>query len=262
MTIDFIDLLREHARIDSPVVVVGVLLLVLVWLWRQPSSRGARRLLLGFVAVYWLMATRTGVTLLVWGLAHGVAPRGDQESARGADVVVVLGGGAGTFVQSGAALGALTAGSLLRALEGARVYKLIQARQVIVSGGIPRPGLQLQPESEMLRDALIKAGVPADCIVQDPEARTTREHPQTAGSILHRNQVSRFVLVTSPMHMRRAMAVFRAAGFDPVPSVSLLQPENRPPPSWIVPTIDSLYQSNQAVYEYAAWVYYRWHGWN
>ena len=137
-----------------------------------------------------------------------------------------------------------------------------QARLVIVSGGIPPRGFQLKPESEMLRDALIQAGVPVERIVQDPGARTTREHPQTLGSIFERYHVRQFVLVTSPAHMRRALSVFHAAGLDPVPSVSPLRSENRPQPPWLVPTQTSLDQSDQAVYEYAAWVYYIANGWN
>jgi uncharacterized SAM-binding protein YcdF (DUF218 family) len=257
-----VDFLREHARIDSPTLVVGVLLLVVIWLWRRPEARGPRRLLCAYVAVYWFLATWTGATLLTFGVAHGLAPLAGAESARGADTVVVLGGGANTFGQSGAVVGLLTSGSVLRALEAARVFKAIDARLVIVSGGIPHPGFQLAPESELLRDALIKAGVPADRIVQDPDARTTREHPRTLGPILQSHHVGRFVLVTSPTHMRRALAVFHAAGFDPVPSVALLRPENRPSPRWLVPSDESLYQSGQAIYEYAARVYYRFNGWN
>jgi uncharacterized SAM-binding protein YcdF (DUF218 family) len=257
-----VDFLRQHARIDSPTVVVGVLVVVVVWLWRRPDARGPRRVLLGFVSAYWLLATRVGATLLTFGIAHGFTPLRSRESARGADAVVVLGGGADTFAQSGTVIGVLTSGSLLRALEAARVYRVLHARLVIVSGGIPRPGSQLKPESEMLRDVLIGAGVPADRILQDPDAKTTRDHPRTVGPIFERHHVSRFVLVTSPAHMRRALAVFRAAGFDPVPSVSLLRPENHPPPAWLVPTLESLYQSDQAIYEYAAWMYYRWNGWN
>jgi uncharacterized SAM-binding protein YcdF (DUF218 family) len=69
------------------------------------------------------------------------------------------------------------------------------------------------------------------------------------------------VLVTSPMHMRRALAVFHAAGLDPIPSVSLIRSENRPPPKWLVPTEESLDMSDQTTYEYAAWLYYWWKGW-
>jgi uncharacterized SAM-binding protein YcdF (DUF218 family) len=257
-----VDFLREHAHIDSPTLLVAVLLVVVIWLWRRPDARGPRRLLLGYVALYWFLATWTGATLLTFGVAHGLTSLRDAESARGADTVVVLGGGAATFGQSGAVVGLLTSGSVLRALEAARVYKAIGARLVIVSGGIPHPGFQLAPESALLRNALVDAGVPADRIVQDPEARTTREHPLTVAPILQSHHVRHFVLVTSPAHMRRALAVFHAAGLDPVPSVSLLRPENLPPPRWIIPTDESLYQSGQAIYEYVAWIYYRWNGWN
>ena len=257
-----IDFLKQQVHIDSPIVVVGVLVIVVAWLWRRPDARGPRRLLLGFLAAYWLLATPVGAGLLTFGVAHGLTPLRNPESADGADTVVVLGGGAGTFSQSGTVVGFLTSGSLLRVLEAARVYKAIQARLVIVSGGIPPRGFQLKPESEMLRDALVQAGVPPERIVQDPGARTTREHPQTVGPILQSHHVSRFVLVTSPAHMRRALAVFRAAGLDPVPSVSPLRSENWPQPAWLVPTQTSLDQSDQAVYEDAAWVYYIVNGWN
>ena len=254
-------ILKQYARIDSPVVVLSVLIVVAAWLWRRPGARGPRRLLIGFAVVYWLMATPIGAQLLVLSVAHGMTSLQNREAASGADTVVVLGGGANTFSQSGAVLGLLTSGSLMRALEAARVYHIIQARLVIVSGGIPSPGRLLKPESEMLRDALISAGVPADRIVQDGAARTTREHPQTLGPILQSHHVGRFVLVTSPTHMRRALTVFRAAGLDAVPSISLLRSDNLQPAAWIVPTEEFLYISDQATYEYGAWMYYWLKGW-
>jgi uncharacterized SAM-binding protein YcdF (DUF218 family) len=207
-----VDFLKQYARIQSPGVVVCVLVIIAGWLWRRPGARGPRRLLIGFVAVYWLLATPIGAGLLALGVAHGLTPLQSREAAMGADTVVLLGGGANTFSQSGVVLGVLTSGSLLRVLEAARVYKAIQARLVIVSGGIPSSGYQLKPESDMLRDALINAGVPADRILQDAVARTTRDHPRTLAPILQSNHVGQFVLVTSPTHMRRALAVFHAGG--------------------------------------------------
>ena len=257
----FVDVLKEYARIESPVVIVTVLVIVAVWLWRRPVARGPRWLLAGFIAVYWFLATPLGADLVVMSVARGVMPLQSREAAGGADTVVVLGGGANTFSQSGAVVGLLTGGSLMRALEAARVYQLIQARLVIVSGGIPSPGRLLKPESEMMREALISAGVPADRILQDNAARTTREHPQTLSPILQQHHVGRFVLVTSPPHMRRALAVFRAAGLDVVPSASLLRSENLPAAAWIMPTDEFLYISDQATYEYGAWLYYWFKGW-
>lgn len=202
-----------------------------------------------------------GSGLIVSSLSRGVTPLHGRDAAQGADTVVLLGGGADTYSANGVVLGLLAPASLLRALEAARVYKVISARLVIVSGGMPFPALQLKPESVMLRDALVDAGVPADRILQDPAARTTYEHPKTVGPILQANHVGRFVLVTSPIHMRRALAVFRAAGLHPVPSPSLLRSENVPAPAWLVPSRESLYLSDQATYEYAAWLYYWTRGW-
>jgi uncharacterized SAM-binding protein YcdF (DUF218 family) len=257
----FVNILKQYGRIESPILVVTVLVIVAVWLWRRPAARGPRRLLVAFVAVYWFLATPLGADLVVMSLAHGITRLQNSEEARGADTVVVLGGGANTFSQSGAVIGLLTGGSLMRALEAARVYQLIHARLVIVSGGIPSPGRLLKPESEMMRDALISAGVPAAHIIQDNAARTTREHPQTLGPILQEHRVGRFVLVTSPPHMRRALAVFRAAGLDVVPSASLLRSDNLPAAAWILPTDEFLYISDQATYEYGAWLYYWLKGW-
>jgi uncharacterized SAM-binding protein YcdF (DUF218 family) len=257
-----VDLLKQYGRLSSPVFVVCMLLVVWLWMWSRTGTRGPRRLLAGFLALYWLLATPIGAGALVATVASGFSQIQTREDAKGADAVVVLGGGANSYRQGDAVLGLLTAGSLLRALETARVAKLIDARLVLVSGGIPTAATQqLKPESDMLRDALVTVGVPADRIVQDPEARTTYDHPRTLAPILKRYGIGRFVLVTSPMHMRRAVRLFRAAGLDPVPSPALLRPDNRRPPPWFMPTEDSLSISDQVLYEYVAWPYYWWNGW-
>ena len=61
--------------------------------------------------------------------------------------------------------------------------------------------------------------------------------------------------------MRRALSVFRAAGYDPVPSVSLLRSEQREPPLFFLPNDDSIFLSNQAIYDYGATALYWWRGW-
>jgi uncharacterized SAM-binding protein YcdF (DUF218 family) len=255
-----IHFLKEHAHLDSPIVVVGVLVIVLGVLWRRAGVSGPRRLLMGFVAAYWFLATPIGAGLLVFSIAHGLTPLPSREAARGADTVVVLGGGAETYREAGAIAGVLTPGSVLRALEGARVYKLIDARLVIASGGLPRAD-QLRPESLMLRDTLVEAGVPAERIVEESSSKTTLDQVRILGPLFVAHRVSRFVLVTSPTHMRRALATFRAAGFDAVPSVSPLTSDNVIPPPWLLPNDFSLNTSDQAVYDYAAGFYYWLNGW-
>ena len=220
-----------------------------------------RRFFCWAALTFWFMSTHTGAMLLVEGLGHGFSALHSREEAHGADAVVVLGGGAATYSAGGQVVGVLTTGSILRALEGARVAKLIGARLVVASGGEPRPDLQLKPESEMLAAALIAAGVPADRIVQESTSKTTRDQAQLIPAILQARGVNRFVIVTSPVHMGRSLALFRAQGVEPVPSVAPMRSEHLPPPSWIVPNVNSLVVSDEAIYDYSAWLYYWWKGW-
>src|SRR5262249_48500151 len=100
-----------------------------------------------------------------------------------------------------------------------------------------------------------------DHILLDVSARTTHDHPSTIRPILDAHHVRQFVLVTSPTHMRRALSVFRAAGYDPVPSVALLRSEQLEAPPWFLPHDDSMLLANEALYEYGGWALYWWRGW-
>src|SRR5690349_4137687 len=171
----FVDFLKQHLHASSPFTMLIVLGTGVACLYLRPSSRWPRRLLLAIVIAYWLISTPIGPALLVAGLGRGFTSLRTREDARGATAVVVLGGGAGTYSVGGQIVGSLTSPSILRALEGARVAKLIDARLVIASGGEPRPDLQLKPESEMLAAVLVAAGVPADRIVEESTSKTTRD---------------------------------------------------------------------------------------
>jgi uncharacterized SAM-binding protein YcdF (DUF218 family) len=234
---------------------------VAVWWWRRPSSRGPRRLLVAFLAVLYLASTPIGENILVGGLARGMTRITTREEARGAEAVVVLGAGVETVKTDEVILSQLSTTASLRILEAARVYKLAGARLVIVSGGIADGRLELKPEGEQMATALAAAGVPADRIVLDLEAKNTRDHPRTIRPFLEANRIHQFVVVTSPTHMRRALSVFRKAGYDPVGSVSLLRSEQLAPPPFWLPNDDSMFLSDMALYDYGAWLLYWWRGW-
>ena len=256
-----VDFIKEHLHPSSPFTMLIVLGVGVAWLFLRPSSRWSRRYLLGALVTFWFMSTHTGAMLLVAGLGHGFTALHSREEARGADAVVVLGGGAATYSAGGQVVGVLATGSIMRALEGARVAKLIGARLVVASGGEPRPELQLKPESEMLAAALVAAGVPPDRIVEESTSKTTRDQARLIPAILKARGIDRFVLVTSPVHMGRSLALFRAQGVEPVPSAAPMRSEHLPPPSWILPSVGSLIVSDEALYDYAAWIYYWWKGW-
>ena len=256
-----IEFLKEYLHPSSPFTILIVLSFGVAWLFLRPSSRWPRRFLLAVLVGYWFIATHTGASLLVAGLGRGYTALGTREEARGAKAVVVLGGGAATYSGGGQVVGVLTTPSILRALEGARVAKLIDARLVVASGGEPRPDLQLKPESEMLSAVLVAAGVPADRVIEESSSKTTRDQARLIPAMLRDRGIDRFVLVTSPVHMGRSLALFRAQGIEPIPSVSPMRSEHLPPPSLIIPDGGSLIISDEALYDYMAWIYYWWKGW-
>ena len=253
-----IDFVKANLSLSSPLMLFVLLSIGVVLLYARPAGRPARRFFLTLLIVFWLVTTAMGARVLTMGLSYGLSQIHSRGEANGADVVVLLGGGAATWNAAGRVAGVLTPSSILRVLETARVSDVIGARLVIASGGVPRPDIQLKPESDLLRAALISAGVPPEQIVEESRSKTTREQAKLIPAVLRAHGVGRFVLVTSPTHMRRALALFRAEGLDPVPSVSLIRSENSSPVPLALPSDEALRQSNEAVYQYAAWAYYWW----
>jgi uncharacterized SAM-binding protein YcdF (DUF218 family) len=258
-----VDLLKGYFRPSAPLSIAVLFGVGVVWLYCRPSSRGPRRYFALLVLGYWLAATATGGEIASFALARGLAPIHGVEEAGGADVVVVLGGGARTFSEDDLVVGVLSNSSILRALEGARVAKLIGARLVIASGGIPtsQRRRQRKPESEMIRNMLVEAGVPPDRVIQETDSRNTRDEARLVRSMLGSRGVQRFVLVTSAMHMRRSLAVFRAHGLHPVASAAPMRSDDTAGTSWWLPNSDSLTLVDESIYEYAASLYYWWEGW-
>jgi uncharacterized SAM-binding protein YcdF (DUF218 family) len=223
---------------------------------RRPSSVRARRFLTALVLGYWLLSTRTLPAVLVALLSAGFAPLQTAQAAHGADVIVVLSGGAESYREAGVTEGVPLRSTVLRALEAARLFRVIGARRIIASGGAVDPAIHLMPESVMVRNALVDAGVPADRIIQESSSRSTREQVRGVKALLDRDGTRAFILVTSPTHMRRAVATFRASGLDPIPSLAPLASDHAPAPSWIWPNDEALYRSDLAIYDSAALAYY------
>jgi uncharacterized SAM-binding protein YcdF (DUF218 family) len=251
-----LDFVKDQCHLSSPLPMVVVLAIAALWLWRRPASKGLRVYVAVITLGYWLATTSLGAYVLVTPLSHGMPRLMSRDQARDAQAVVVLGGGAFTARVAAQSGGVLTASSLLRALEAARVIEIVGAPIVIASGGIPRPDRDVRPESEMLRDMLVKLGVAPSAIIEESQSTTTYTQAQAVTALLRERHIDRIVLVTSQTHMRRSLAVFRAAGFDPVPSVAPLRSEMSMPPPPLLPNVESLGLSDDAVYEYAAFVYY------
>ncbi|MDA2936679.1 YdcF family protein [Acidobacteria bacterium AH-259-A15] len=149
------------------------------------------------------------------GLIRGYGSLTNDDEAHGATAVVVLAGGGRTFGARGQAITVLSGASAFRVLEGARVYRLLENPWVIVSGGMKDRVGRLIPY-EAMREELIRASVSAERVLLESTSHNTHEQAINLARLLRTHQIERFVLVTSPTHMARAMATFEARGLHPI----------------------------------------------
>ena len=238
--------------------VVGVLLLYL----GDRTAKWGRRWLVLLAVVYVFMSIPLISNQLVGGLSAGFSPIEEVALVSDAEAIVVLGGGGATYQAGEQYTTALSESSTLRALEAARIYDMLEDPWVIVSGGLnSRAGL-LDPESEPLRESLTKLGIPRENILLDSESQNTYEQGINVPPLLETKNIDSFILITSPVHMRRSLLVFQKVGLDPYPGISTQQSESQAAPTQsIIPDEDALVQSKAAMREIMALIYYALRGW-
>lgn len=239
------------------------LLVGAILLYLSDSTRRWGTGLISFLAVVYLILS---VPLVARSyerlLADGSRPIQRASEAQGAGAIVILGGGSVSYRASGGEINELSGASSLRVLEGARLYSLLGELPVIVSGGASELLGVPTPESVPMMQELVDAGVPTSQILLESRSGSTREQAQEIKRVLEARQIDRFVLVTSPIHMRRALAVFRAQGLNPIPSpASQHSTGHVVARGGILPHPDALAASQAALREALATAYYWSQGW-
>jgi uncharacterized SAM-binding protein YcdF (DUF218 family) len=162
-----------------------------------------------------------------------------------ADAILVLGGGI-LGANPPRVIPQLTlAGS--RAWYGARLWKAGKAPLIFGLGG----GRGI-PESTAIAEFLTDLGVAPAAIVEEPASRTTIENALFARPLLARHHVRRALLVTSAIHMPRALAIFAAAGIDVIPApadVEVVRDRDYGLRDWL-PSVEALSRTSRSVKEY------------
>lgn len=258
-----VDMSRVVAFIFSVGGIVFSLVLGVLWLIVKPNDRGPRRWLISVTFLYTLASIHAVAGLVSRPLSVGLRPLENVEAANGPDpirAIVLIGGGTLTVKGREEKLGVLTLDCAARVLETARLYKALDAPWVISSGGAT-PGLDLVPESEIMRDALVRLGVPESKILLESRSQNTHEQALFVAPILRTLGVDRFVLVTVDTHMRRAVWTFRTQGVQPIPAISRDPFETERLWEWIVPSGSGLMVTGLVVHDYLALVYYYIRGW-
>ena len=180
-----------------------------------------------------------------------------------ADAIVVLSGGATAaepplpFIE----LGGPTANRLLYA---AKLYRDGKAPLVILSGGQLPWDKGLPPQSAQMAEAIEMMGVPASAIIEESESGNTYENAVRTKAILDQHSLHRIILVTSALHMPRALGLFRDQGVEtfsaPTDFISVATRSGSSFPELmlaLVPSAQTLDQTTQALKELLGAAVYR-----
>jgi uncharacterized SAM-binding protein YcdF (DUF218 family) len=256
-----LDFLKEFMRPAHLACMLTLLSPGVVLLFIPSLARMGRRWVAAVLVFYLFLSSPVGSGLLVRTLSHNYRPLASAADARGATVVVVLGSGSVNLRAAGRQLSSVTMEAGLRVLEAARLSELLNGPLVIASGGVTEHDADAAPESVALRRALIELGVRADRILLESESKNTRDEAVMIKPMLEARGVVNFVLVTSPLHMRRSMLAFEHEGMHPIPSPAPLVPDRSRDSSWLLPSDLWLQIGDSAIYEWLARAYYWSRGW-
>lgn len=197
-------------------------ILKFILLWLLPP--GCFVLLLALLCAYLFKRRARGrhavlvVTLLLYAaslmpvaqlLTHGLEGRYTQPAALNADVIAVLGGGAVNDVPDIDGASALTAISMNRLATGMRLQKMLNV-PLVVSGG--QVFADSGVEAEISKRVLVGMGTDAAMVYTDTQALNTRQNAQNIAAMCREHGWQRVAVVTSALHMPRAMQNFAAAG--------------------------------------------------
>jgi uncharacterized SAM-binding protein YcdF (DUF218 family) len=133
---------------------------------------------------------------------------GRFRDARTADAALVL--GAAVFKDSPSPV------FRERIRHAVSLYQAGHVRTLVMTGGLG-PGDHVA-EGRAAAEWARRQGVPEVAIVVEERSRTTRENIENSVPLLRAHNLDRVLIVSDPLHMRRAMAIATSLGLNAHPS--------------------------------------------
>lgn len=243
--------------------VVSIVLFIAVWTIRAPRSPHPRRVLIALAISFTLLSV-FGIQLLLARFLSGAFKPFDvsQIEPGQATAIVVLGSGSVVAEDwDGRTLSFVDRAAAIRVTEAVRVFRLVNPIAVISSGGDPHTRRKGARTGETMKDALVAAGVPIDRILVETESGTTRDEAVVVAPMLRARGISQVILVTSGLHMRRALGTFRAEGVPAIPAIAHEFTSDISLAFVLIPSKEGLGLAAENAHEALALAYYWLRGW-
>ena len=194
---------------------VPIILLLLCWallLMVRRKTRWFGYLVIAFVTTLLFVASYAPLSNQLISLFESRVPQ-YQQGGVPVDYIAVLGSWHQS-VTTQPITSELKPSGVIRLTEGIRIYRMNPGSKLIFTGfrGIPEDQVSYP---EKLGELAIALGVPAEDIIVLNGPQDTQEEAQL---IARKFADSSLVLVTTALHMPRALTLFHAAGLEPVPA--------------------------------------------
>lgn len=247
-------------QLAYPLTVAVVSALLGLWLAAGRPVLG-RLLIFAAMVGLWVVSTPAFSGWLQATLERRFQPL-DMAQVPAADAIVVLGGGISPR-RPPTRLSPALHEQADRVWYAARLHRAGKAPVVIASGG-DLPWLEVdESAAEATAWLLEQWGVPPSAIAVQSQSRTTREDAVYSKVVLNYYDAEQVLLVTSALHMPRAVATFRAQGIEAIAAPTdfqVLGADGARALSWL-PDALALAGTSRACKEYLGlWVYW-WRGW-
>jgi uncharacterized SAM-binding protein YcdF (DUF218 family) len=233
-----------------------VLLAGTALLWLRPWRFG--RTLVTLVAL--LLAILTVTPLQPW-LTGGLEDRfpANPELPEHVDGIIILGGMIRPNISLARHRPTLN-DAAERLLEGARLAALHPEAKVLFTGGSPNPWNPEAREANFVAEVLKQMGVAGDRLIIEDRSRNTYENAVFSKQLVPEG--GSWVLVTSAIHLPRAVGVFRKAGWKVIPWPSnYLTGGDEDWANEDIPVL-RLYRLSRTFHEWVGLIYYRMRGWS
>lgn len=218
-----------------------------------PRRRRLPRRLAAALAVLAVVATTPlGANALTWMVE--LAPDDAASCRAPMPAIVVLGGGFERDPVDERDVAALSGTGLRRLLAAAALHERQRDARLYIAGAADDDGIA---ESVVMATLAERLGVPAEAIATERTSMTTWENAQNLRA-LPQPPPARIALVTSALHLPRALAAFRAAGFEPCAIASdrvYVPPQDA---GYFLPRASALRKTDDAVHEIVGSLWYRW----
>ncbi len=241
------------------IIIIAIFLLYVLLILRK--KKAATILLIFLVSLLFILGTWFGEYLFLRPLEEKFILNpdlsGDNISLKQPIIVVLSGDSSSGNLLTDECVSEVGEISLARLIGAYLLYKKIEC-PILVSGGVI-PGIgEVTPAASIMEEVLMELGVPAENILRESKSSTTLENAVFTLNMLTGFSFQEVILVTSAVHMPRAILAFQNDVLTILPApVNFLYEDKSPGVLDIFPNRRSWEHNLRAIHEWIGLIYYK-----